>query len=308
MRRGLSSWHPTGRHAARTAPTRCGRHRTGQARRIFGLVGAVELAARLRLHADRREGGPAPRSARPRRSRLGGCLAADAHASGWAAAARNRRSKGTAMTDKEVFISRLRHAAAVRVVPPRRALVAVDAVPARVEFAIDTEGVDVFEAALSAVGGTVHRAADLVAARAVVGEVIGTRSPVVLGCEPDVAALELEGQRWPHCGLRAAAEAAVTVVGCVAMVAVTGSVVVDARLARGRSISLLPPVCVVVARSSQLVASPGDVLRHREDFWPGGVPSQVVFITGPSRSADIEMTLTRGVHGPGELHVVVVDG
>ncbi len=212
------------------------------------------------------------------------------------------------MTDKEVFISRLRHAAAVRVVPPRRALVAVDAVPPRLAFAIDTEGVDVFEAALSAVGGTVHRAGDLVAARAVVGEVIGTRSPVVLGCEPDVAALELEGERWPHCGLRAAAEAAVTVVGCVAMVAVTGSVVVDARLARGRSISLLPPVCVVVARSSQLVASPGDVLRHREDFWPGGVPSQVVFITGPSRSADIEMTLTRGVHGPGELHVVVVDG
>ena len=118
----------------------------------------------------------------------------------------------------------------------------------------------------------------------------------------------MEGERWPHCGLHAAARAAVTVVGCVAMVAATGSVVVDARLARGRSISLLPPVCIVVARSSRLVATPGDVLRHREDFWPGGVPSQVVFITGPSRSADIEMTLTRGVHGPGELHVVVVDG
>lgn len=96
-------------------------------------------------------------------------------------------------------------------------------------------------------------------------------------------------------------------VGCVAMVAATGSVVVNARSARGRRVSLLPPSCIVVARRSRLVATPEDVLRHREDFWPVTAPSQVVIITGPSRSADIEMTLTRGVHGPGELHVVVID-
>jgi L-lactate dehydrogenase complex protein LldG len=211
------------------------------------------------------------------------------------------------MTDKEVFLSRLRHAAEVRVMPPRRSMVAVDAMPPPVMFAIDTEGVEAFEAALGALGGEAHRAADLTAARQLVIEVIGTRSPVVLSCEPDVEALGLAGQRWPDCGLRAAAEAAVTVVGCVAMVAATGSVVVDARSAKGRSISLLPPACIVVARRSRLVATPGDVLRRREDFWPGSVPSQVVFITGPSRSADIEMTLTRGVHGPGELHVIVID-
>ncbi len=191
--------------------------------------------------------------------------------------------------------------------PPRRSIVAVDALPPPVVFAIATEGMDAFEAALRALGGEVHRAADLPAARQLVIEVIGTRSPVVLSSEPDVEALGLEGERWPGCGLRAAAEAAVTVVGCVVMVAATGSVVVDARSARGRSISLLPPACIVVARRSRLVATPGDVLRHREDFWPANVPSQVVIITGPSRSADIEMTLTRGVHGPGELHVVVVD-
>ncbi|MDQ2960928.1 MAG: lactate utilization protein [Candidatus Dormibacteraeota bacterium] len=211
------------------------------------------------------------------------------------------------MGEKEAFLTRLRHAAAVSVLPPRRSIIAVDELPPPVVFAIDTEGVDVFREALEALGGSVHRAADPAAAREVVVGIIGTRAPVVLSCEPDVEALGLEGRRWPECGLRAASEAAVTVVGCVALVAATGSVVVDARSAKGRSVSLFPPSCVVVARRSQLVAAPGDVLRHTEDFWPGGMPSQVVFITGPSRSADIEMTLTRGVHGPGELHVVVVD-
>ena len=138
------------------------------------------------------------------------------------------------------------------------------------EFAIDTEGVAAFEAALTALGGHFHRAADLVAARRQVIDVIGTRSPMVLSREPDVEALGLEGAHWPDCGLSATSEAAVTVVGCVAMVAATGSVVVDARSARGRSLSLLPPMCIVMARRSRLVATPGDVLN--------GAPIVVLYI------------------------------
>ncbi len=39
----------------------------------------------------------------------------------------------------------------------------------------------------------------------------------------------------------------------------------------------------------------------------GALPSALTFVTGPSRTGDIEQTLTIGVHGPGELHLVVID-
>jgi L-lactate utilization protein LutC len=81
-------------------------------------------------------------------------------------------------------------------------------------------------------------------------------------------------------------------------------VVIDSR--PGRSLSLLPPVAVFVIDAATIVDTPSDVLRQRQRWWPDGVPSQVVLVSGPSRSADIEMTLTVGVHGPGEVHAVIV--
>ncbi|MFN2451311.1 MAG: lactate utilization protein C [Candidatus Dormibacteria bacterium] len=212
------------------------------------------------------------------------------------------------MSDRAAFLSRLREAVAVAVPPPRHPVVATGSDPPPVDYAIPTDGVEAFSSALAALGGTTHRAADRRAAREVVLGLVAGRAPLLVGAEADVAALRLEGLQWPGCGIAGAARAAVGVVGCRALVAATGSVVVDAAAAAGRSLSLLPPACIVVARAAQLVATPGDVLRRRDRLWPGGVPSQVVLITGPSRSADIEMTLTRGVHGPGEFAVVVIDG
>ncbi|GAC1345658.1 MAG: lactate utilization protein [Candidatus Dormibacteria bacterium] len=211
------------------------------------------------------------------------------------------------MTDRATFLARLREAAAVPVPAPRHPISPVATVPPPVAYAIPTAGIEAFAAALTALGGTVHRAADAGAAPAMGGELNAGRDPVLRSSEPDVAALGLEGLRWPECGIAGAAQAAVGVVGCRALIAATGSVVIDARAARGRSLSLLPPACIVVARRSRLVDTPGAVLRRRDELWPEGVPSQVVLVTGPSRSADIEMTLARGVHGPGEFHVVVID-
>jgi L-lactate dehydrogenase complex protein LldG len=120
---------------------------------------------------------------------------------------------------------------------------------------------------------------------------IGGRSPVVFA--EDRPARE------------ALAVAAVGVVPAVCAIGATGTVVIDSRLVRAAS--LLPPVCVFVIRVADVVKYPGDVLRHRERWWPDALPSQIVFVSGPSRSGDIELNLVQGVHGPGEVHAVFID-
>ena len=51
-----------------------------------------------------------------------------------------------------------------------------------------------------------------------------------------------------------------------------------------------------------------DLLRSRFDDKPGAMPRTVNFITGPSRTGDIEQRIQLGAHGPRRLHIVLVDG
>lgn len=86
-----------------------------------------------------------------------------------------------------------------------------------------------------------------------------------------------------------------------------GSVAVCSSPGQGRSVSLLPPVFVAFVPAERLLYTRRAVLeevarRHRE----GRGPSSLTFITGPSRSADIENDLTIGVHGPGVVAAVIV--
>lgn len=84
----------------------------------------------------------------------------------------------------------------------------------------------------------------------------------------------------------------------------TGSLVVFTESNESRLLSLLPPCHIAVIEESQIVPSLDDVFRLRP--LPGAGSSAMVVITGPSRTADIEMRLVRGVHGPGEIHVVII--
>jgi len=92
--------------------------------------------------------------------------------------------------------------------------------------------------------------------------------------------------------------------GALAGLADTGSLALVSGPGRGRIASLLPPVHIAVLRADQIVPSFGAFLAAHPHIADEG--SNLVLITGPSRTADIEMTLTRGVHGPGHVHVVII--
>ncbi|NJM07312.1 LUD domain-containing protein, partial [Candidatus Gracilibacteria bacterium] len=80
---------------------------------------------------------------------------------------------------------------------------------------------------------------------------------------------------------------------------------------RPRIASLLAPVHIAVVRPTQLVRGLGAALATLRERYGDALfrdTSNLTLITGPSRTADIEMTLTLGIHGPRELHVVLVNG
>lgn len=93
---------------------------------------------------------------------------------------------------------------------------------------------------------------------------------------------------------------------CEVLVARTGSVVLSSRPDTGRQLYAYPPVHFVVANEDQLVAYPEDALALLQVRYAEGLPSTVSFVTGPSRTADIEKTLVLGAHGPKELIIFVL--
>jgi len=89
----------------------------------------------------------------------------------------------------------------------------------------------------------------------------------------------------------------------------SGSLVLIAGPQRPRSVSLLPPTHLCLVPRSALLpdvsALPELLSRHRDPS--GQLPSCLNLVTGPSSTADIELVLVRGVHGPGALDVVGLD-
>ncbi|HTL58340.1 MAG TPA: LUD domain-containing protein [Candidatus Limnocylindrales bacterium] len=90
---------------------------------------------------------------------------------------------------------------------------------------------------------------------------------------------------------------------CDALVAQTGSVLLTSRSAGGRALSVLPPHHVVLARREQLVRDLPEAFAVLKKKYGSNYPSFISFITGPSRTGDIERILVLGAHGPKKLTI-----
>jgi L-lactate dehydrogenase complex protein LldG len=89
-------------------------------------------------------------------------------------------------------------------------------------------------------------------------------------------------------------------------VAETGSMVLTSGDRRRRMTSLAVPVHIGVVRAEQIVPDLIDLATLAETLTATGIPSCLVLVSGPSKTADIEQTLVMGVHGPRVEHVIVI--
>ena len=93
---------------------------------------------------------------------------------------------------------------------------------------------------------------------------------------------------------------------CESLVAQTGSVCVTGQSSGGRALSVLPPHHIVIARHSQLVADLTAALELLAAKYGAAYPSFISFISGPSRTGDIERILVLGAHGPKKLTILLL--
>jgi L-lactate dehydrogenase complex protein LldG len=176
-----------------------------------------------------------------------------------------------------------------------------------------------FEEELTLVGGTVRRVVSREEAVGFLSDLCRNEAyrNLVLSREVSIEALKLDEElRSRVTGvtlskvdganlidqLRAAD---VGVTGCEYLVAETGTVVLRSSPEAPRALSLLPRAHIVIAREEQLLPTTAWCLErlHADQSSPS---SCITFITGPSRTADIEKVLVKGVHGPRTLNVVVM--
>jgi L-lactate dehydrogenase complex protein LldG len=198
--------------------------------------------------------------------------------------------------------------------------------PAFAEYSFDAAAtpaqlVDLFARELEPLAGHVHQVTEAAAPAVVLDLVLRYGARRVLAWQPASAAQAAVASELQRHGievlgldlgrdaaarraeLSAIEDIAVGLTGAHAALADTGSLVLTSGPGRMRLASLLPPVHIALVRQADLYPALPAFLAANPDIVAAG--SNVVIVTGPSRTADIEMTLSHGVHGPKHLHVVV---
>jgi L-lactate dehydrogenase complex protein LldG len=182
-------------------------------------------------------------------------------------------------------------------------------VPARAA-ALDRRGrIDLFVAMAEEVQTTVARVSSNDDVPGEVARYLAAENlPAELVMAPDPALDVIPWDQRPLLQIRrgrAEADDAVSLTPCLAAIAETGTLLLVSGRDTPTTLNFLPDTHIVVVRAGQVVAS-------YEDGWDlvrakGPMPRTINFITGPSRTGDIEQRIQLGAHGPRRLHVVLVD-
>lgn len=172
--------------------------------------------------------------------------------------------------------------------------------------------IDLFESMATEVAASVERVTNLEGVPAAVARYLKANN---LPAEARLApAAELAGLDWASEPLltvrtgRAEAADQVSVTGAFAGIAETGTLMLLSGPAGPTTLNFLPDNHIVVLKASDVVG-PYEAAwaRLRARDGEGVLPRTVNFITGPSRTADIEQTIQLGAHGPRRLHILIVD-
>jgi L-lactate dehydrogenase complex protein LldG len=154
-----------------------------------------------------------------------------------------------------------------------------------------------FSAALTALGGKIIIVANT-------GEAHSRLEPMLAGKRVVASRASILGGFGEEYSREVCAAAEIGLTSADFALADTGTLVFLTESHESRLISLLPPCHIAVIERHKILTGLDELLSRVPN--PSVQSSAMVLITGPSRTADIEMRLVRGVHGPGEIVVMIV--
>lgn len=219
-------------------------------------------------------------------------------------------ARETVLGDLRRALRRGDGAAASEAVDARLAAHRRNLIPARADLS-GPERVALFEDMAREQSASIARVSDAAAVPAAIGDFLKAENlPAEIRMAPDA---ELEALPWGDQPMLTVTKGparepdAISVTGALAGVAETGTLMLHSGPGGPSSLNFLPETHVVVLPAERIVGSyedAWDLLRER--FAGETLPRTVNFITGPSRTADIEQTIQLGAHGPRRLHIVLV--
>jgi L-lactate dehydrogenase complex protein LldG len=171
----------------------------------------------------------------------------------------------------------------------------------------DQDLVDSFQEKLELVSGIVHKVKDLDSAAGLIKSITEEEKWDSVFCLDPTLQKALEGKVRYKTSPEDFETLQSGVTPCEFLIAHLGSVMVSSGAASGRRLHVFPETHLVVAHKGQLVRYLDEALALLQEKYKGHLPSMITNITGPSRTADIEKTLVKGMHGPRKLVVFLCD-